>query len=123
MDALRGASGLSGAARWQMNFVPLPFKVARQELKCESTVDGQYVACKVSKNNHAELAPPFFLHREQGGMLQPAQVEYSADATALGALIRARIVEEVRRISEAGEQALTKKSLGDTRPAMLCFSL
>lgn len=119
MDALRGASGLSGAARWQMNFVPLPHKAARQELKCTSAIDGQYIACKVSKNNHAPLTKPFFLHRGAGGLLEPANVEYEAGGGgALGDLLRAKILEEVRRISEAGEPPITKKTLGDTRPAM-----
>lgn len=116
-DAMRGASGFSAAARWQLNLVSLPGKTARAEGVDSKAADGQYLAGKVCKANDAPLGDVFYLRRDQDGTLRHIEPERSEEDKALEAQLVEKIMAEVRRREVEGESALTVKALGDVFPA------
>jgi len=116
-DAMRGASGFSAAARWQLNLVSLPGKTARAEGVDSKAGDGQYLAGKVCKANDAPMGETFYLRRDHDGTLRHIEPERSEEDKALEAQLVERIVAEVRRREAEGEPALTIKTLGDVFPA------
>ncbi|MEA4857749.1 MAG: AAA family ATPase [Solidesulfovibrio sp.] len=116
-DAMRGASGFSAAARWQLNLASLPGKAARARGVGSKAGDGQYLAGKVNKANDAPLGEVFYLHREHDGTLRYVEPEKTEEDKALEAQLVERITAEVRRREEANEPALTIKALGDVFPA------
>ncbi|UJX41105.1 helicase RepA family protein [Desulfovibrio sp. JY] len=116
-DAMRGASGFSAAARWQLNLVSLPGKTARVEGVDSKAADGQYLAGKVCKANDAPLGEVFYLRRDHDGTLRHIEPERSEEDKALEAQLVERITAEVRRREVEGEPALTVKALGDVFPA------
>jgi len=72
-DAARGASALTGAARWQLNLVPIPPKVAKK-VGLSDPQPGQYLAGRVSKNNYGAPGQTFYIERVENGILQDATV-------------------------------------------------
>ena len=116
-DAMRGASGFSAAARWQLNLVSLPGKTARAEGVASNAGDGQFLAGKVCKANDAPLSEVFYLRRENDGTLRHVEPERTEEDKALEAQLVERITAEVRRREFAAEPALTIKTLGDVFPA------
>ncbi|MFU2210795.1 AAA family ATPase [Solidesulfovibrio sp. C21] len=115
-DAMRGASGFSAAARWQLNLVSLPGKTARAEGVASNAGDGQFLAGKVCKANDAPLGDVFYLRRENDGTLRHIEPERSEEDKALEAQLVERITAEVRRREAEREPALTIKALGDVFP-------
>lgn len=115
-DAMRGASGFSAAARWQLNLVSLPGKTARAEGVDSKAADGQYLAGKVCKANDAPLGEVFYLRRDHDGTLRHIEPERTEVDKALEAQLVERIVAEVRRREIEREPALTIKALGDVFP-------
>jgi hypothetical protein len=115
-DAMRGASGFSAAARWQLNLVSLPGKTARAEGVDSKSADGQYLAGKVCKANDAPLGEAFYLRRDHDGTLRHIEPERTEEDKALEAQLVERITAEVRRREVDGEPPLTIKTLGDVFP-------
>ncbi len=115
-DAMRGASGFSAAARWQLNLVSLPGKTARAEGVAISAGDGQFLAGKVCKANDAPLGEVFYLRRDHDGTLRHIEPERSEEDKALEAQLVERIAAEVLRREVESEPPLTIKTLGDVFP-------
>ncbi len=116
-DAMRGASGLTGAARWQLNVVPLPGSEARKLLNDPGANDGAYLVGRVSKKNYGPPEEMFFLRRRHGGVLEHIQAPEAIQARELESVLLEKIIAEVQRRELAGEEALTKKQLRDVFPA------
>lgn len=79
-EAIRGASALTGAFRWQCNMVALPSDVAAAKCSAPtSTPPGSYLASRVCKKNYGAPEPVIFLRRSDGGWLEPVPDACLAD--------------------------------------------
>lgn len=116
-DVIRGASGLTGAARWQMNLFPLPPKEAVKLLGVAEAGPGDYLVCGVVKNNYAKLTEHFFLKREKGGVLVPIEaLTKEGIAPDVYERITEKIIEVVKQREITGQPPMTMKFLGDFCP-------
>jgi RecA-family ATPase len=110
-DALRGASALTGACRWQFNLFGLPGSAARRLIGVSEAEPGQYLAARVSKKNYGPPEGTFFLERKWGGALErvtpDVQAEQEVDP-ALEEWVMAKVKE-----SEAKGSHLTVRMLRD----------
>jgi phage/plasmid primase-like uncharacterized protein/RecA-family ATPase len=116
-DAMRGASALTGAARWQLNLVTLPAKDARGIIGATEAGPGQYLAAKVAKKNYGPPEDAFFLRRGEGGVLVPVEARRTAEDRDLQARLVERIAAEVRAREKGGMDPLTMKTLADVFPS------
>ena len=71
-DAARGASALTGAARWQLNLVPIPQKVAKK-VGLHNWMSSHYLAARVAKNNYGAPGETFYIERVVDGILVEAE--------------------------------------------------
>lgn len=71
-DSARGASALTGAARWQLNIVPLP-PVLAKKIGFNDASRGKFLAARVSKNNYASAGNTFYMERINDGLLVPVE--------------------------------------------------
>jgi len=106
--AMRGASGLTGAARWQMNVVTLPDK---QAAKYGYAGDSQVIALKVCKKNYGPPEDTFFFQRGRGGVLSRFEATKSGEEISIEAAIIEKVVAYVREREEKGEPRITARTL------------
>lgn len=111
-DAMRGASGLTGACRWQFNLTGLPVAFAKERLNLAGR-EGQFLAGKVSKKSYGPPEQAIYLERGKGGVLFPVQgtgrpQDVDAEAAILDWL-RYRITKQ----AEEGLPGLTKRSAAE----------
>ncbi len=103
---VRGASSITGSARWILSLVPLQSALAAEELtdprgwKVEDQADGSYLAGRVTKNNYGRPAPKFFLTRGKDGELLPCPSLTKAKETRV-AKRRDSIYEDAIAIRDA----------------------
>jgi len=116
-DVIRGASALTGAARWQLNLFSFDAKTARQELKNSAARDGQYLVAKVTKKNYGPPESPLFLQRGDGGILRPVAAQAEEEKRGLFEQITDKIIAIVRKHEEDGKPSLTIKRLKETYTA------
>ena len=103
-EAMRGASGFTGAARWQLNLVSLTVKTARQEIDAQDIRDHAFVAGRVSKKNYGPQEDRFYLERGPGGVFIPAKSKREAEQqNILDDLLR-RIKTELREIARKNKK-------------------
>ncbi len=113
--ASRGATGLTGAVRWQMNLAPLAAGFATKTLGEDAIgrPDGSCLAVRVSKKNYGPPEPHYFLARGEQGILrriEPIGLEQKKDASIED---DARdIAEEVRRRAGMGLDPLPASTGG-----------
>jgi len=105
--AMRGASGLTGAARWQMNVVTLPDK---QAAKYGYAGDSQVIALRVCKKNYGPPEDTFFFQRGRGGVLSRFEAGATPAAVDAQAQLVERVVGVVREREDAG-RPITQKQL------------
>jgi len=110
-DAARGASALTGAARWQGNITPIPGKVAQSIGLGKG--DGRFIACQVSKNNYGPPGRRFYLERGANGVLYQANI--SGTNEELERVLLAKIIIELEKIKvdKKGAGKITKRSFRD----------
>ena len=115
-DAARGASALTGAARWQLNVAPIPGKVAKSIGLAKGGgryIDGRFLAGQVSKNNYGPPGKRFYLERGAAGVLFQADV--SGTNAELERVLLAKIIEELEKIQsdKKGPGKITKRAFKD----------
>ncbi|WP_268885677.1 AAA family ATPase [Fundidesulfovibrio magnetotacticus] len=115
-EAMRGASGLTGAARWQSNIVAMPAKAAKEEIDDPDAKNGVYLAAQVSKKNYGPPESKFFLRRGAGGILLPVKNRRLQDLD-LERVLKEKAYALVKSREEEGEKPLTLKGIGDIEPA------
>jgi hypothetical protein len=108
-DAARGASALTGAARWQLNLVPIPGKVA-QNVGLSGNQSGRYMAARVSKNNYNVTGETFYIERIDEGLLIPASA--SPFQPDLMAQIKSKIIIVLKNLLIEGKP-ITKRGFCD----------
>lgn len=112
-DAMRGASGFSAAARWQLNLASLPGKAARARGVGSKAGDGQYLAGKVSKANDAPLGEVFYLRREHDGTLRHIEPERAEEEAQVEEAVLAWIKAKIKDQEEKDLPSLTIPMLKD----------
>lgn len=110
-DVIRGASAITGAARWQLNLFSLDAKTARKELKDPAAKNGEYLVARVSKKNYGPPESKFYLQRGEGGVLCPVAVPDEEEKKELFEQLTEKIIAVVRDREEAGKTPLTIKLL------------
>ncbi|MGE4558551.1 MAG: AAA family ATPase [Desulfovibrionaceae bacterium] len=89
--AIRGASGFTNAARWQLNMVSLRAKECKQ-VGGKTKDEGRFVAAKVSKVNDGKSGGRFHLKRTEHGVLR----RYEGDMGEEYGKVKLEIVQRVR---------------------------
>ena len=112
-DAMRGASGFSAAARWQLNLVSLPGKTARAEGVDSKASDGQYLAGKVCKANDAPPGKVFYLRRDHDGTLRQIAPERAEGEAQVEEAVLAWIKAKIKDQAVKGLPSLTIPMLKD----------
>ncbi len=110
--ALRGASALTGAARWVCNLVAVPEKYAAKKLNADRDV--HLVAAKVSKKNYGHPEDVQYFRRGPGGVLLRHDVAPSPDEVERQAALLARIKETVAAL----ETPMTPKAFARSHAAL-----
>ncbi|GAB6035593.1 hypothetical protein JCM15519_01520 [Fundidesulfovibrio butyratiphilus] len=105
---LRGASAITAAARSQFGMVGLRPDEARL-IGGAKDAPHAYLALNSSKSNYAALTGLRFARRGHGGVLFPFHPPKKADQPGLEAL-PGRVIEEVSRLAEAGEEPCTPRA-------------
>lgn len=113
--ASRGATGLTGAVRWQMNLAPLAAGFATKTIGEDAIgrPDGSCLAVRVSKKNYGPPEPHYFLTRGEQGILRrvdPLGLEQKRDASIEDDAND--IAEEVRRRANLGLDPLPASTAG-----------
>jgi len=112
-DAMRGASGFSAAARWQLNLASLPGKAAKDRGVASNAGDGQFLAGKVCKANDAPLGEVFYLRRDHDGTLRQIAPERAEEEAQVEEAVLAWIKAKIKDQAEKGLPSLTVPMLKD----------
>lgn len=112
MDAMRGASAFSGAARFQVNVTDLPPDYARREMRDPVASRGEYLALRCCKVSNGPPGDPFFLRRKPGGVFGRVLVEKTEEEAAIEDQAAAWVLAEVERREKAGEEPMTARQFG-----------
>lgn len=112
-DAARGASALTGAWDWQYNLCPLPGKFASSRLGIQA-VDDEYLAGRASKVRFGRKSDITFFKAGEAGMLVHLEDKFVKEKMSTNAVLRKRIIEEVKRKEEAGEKRISITTLART---------
>ena len=107
-DVARGASGLTWAARWQLNVFGLPERNAKKELGVNQALSGEYLATRVSKKNYGPGEPVHFLHRLPDGVLSPVEPVIDSNPPDLDEILRKLVLSVVSEAETTG-RPLTRK--------------
>lgn len=110
--AIRGASALLGCVRWAMIAVPLGRDLAKARLGtiADNTVEGAFVAVRVSKKNVGRTEARHFFGRDAHGLLFPveewgpeakAEASVEQDAEELTAAIEDRAAQGLPPVSKS----------------------
>jgi RecA-family ATPase len=105
-DAIRGASGLTGAARWQMNATALPESETKKHFPGD---DGHFLAGRVSKKNYGPPEDPFFFRRGPHGVLYFAKSQAKAPRTENIDHLTTRAIETIRELNAAGRSVTQRE--------------
>lgn len=109
-DAARGASALTGAWDWQYNLCPLPGKFASSRLGVQAR-DEEYLAGRASKVRFGRKGDITFFKAGEAGMLVHLEDKFVKEKMSTNAVLRKRIIEEVKRKEEAGEKRISITTL------------
>lgn len=114
-DAMRGASGLTGAARWQLNIVRLPANTAREYIDDPQAAEGNYLAAQVCKKNYGPPEDKFFMSRGPEGILLPVEKKWMPESD-LEEVLKNKVESLIQAVEEAGEKPMTMKQVSDVFP-------
>lgn len=107
-DAIRGASALTGAARWQMNLFPLDSATAKKELGQDGP-DGHFLVAGVTKNNYGSRCQ-FYLERHTNTLTPIDGIDEKAEERLLWYVIADKVVAAV---SASPHKPYTVKALAE----------
>lgn len=110
-SAIRGASALSGAARWAFMLAPIGKKLARSLLgpQAEGASDGSYVAARVGMKNAGMPEKRHYLGRDENGLLQLVKPETDTHQLEEDAMF---LTEEIQRRKDEDERPLSQSLFG-----------
>lgn len=96
-SAQRGSSAFTDGVRWQMNLSYLSEKEQRQ-FNIDANEKRLYLTAAVTKNNYGPPGSDLVLHREEDGLLVPANVvlEPTASDAELLRKVKSRLILEMR---------------------------
>lgn len=108
-DCIRGASALTGAARWQMNLFPLDNSTAKKELD-KTGPDGKYLVAAVTKNNNGPKCQ-FYLERHTNTLAPIDGIDAKAEERLLWYVIADKVVGTVA--AAPADKPYTVKALAE----------
>lgn len=108
-DCIRGASALTGAARWQLNLFPLNNATAKKELD-KTGPEGSFLVAAVTKNNNGPKCQ-FYLERHTNTLSPIEGIDDKAEERLLWYVIADKIVNTVA--AAPADKPYTVKTLSE----------
>lgn len=99
--AIRGASGFTNAARWQLNLTTLKSKEVR-EAGGNPTRYFNYIAGKVVKKNVGKPETRFWLERTDGGVLR--RFDSKLDEDGLDGEVKEQVIDRIAELENEGHR-------------------